>query len=71
GQAQFMPDLSGRLVSLQPEAMPNGTVYRSNVGFNVVNKAGGKYRVYSPVGILVGVANSLEESQRMIERKVK
>jgi len=58
-------------VNFQPEAMPNGTVYRSNVGFNVVNKAGGKYRVYSPVGILVGVANSLEESQRMIERKVK
>jgi len=49
--------------------MPNGTVYRSNVGFSVVNKTGGKFRVYSPVGVLLGVANSLEEAQRMIKRK--
>lgn len=54
-----------------PEAMPAGTVYRSNVGYSVVNKTGGKFRVYSPVGILVAVANSLDEAQRMIERKAK
>lgn len=56
-------------VQFMPEAMPNGTVYRSNVGFSVVNKTGGKFRVYSPVGVLLGVANSLEEAQRMIKRK--
>lgn len=58
-------------VNFMPEAMPNGTVYRSNVGFSVVNKTGGKFRVYSPVGTLIAVANSLEEAQRMIERKAK
>lgn len=58
-------------VEFMPETMPNGTVYRSNIGFTVVNKNGGKFRVYSPVGILVAVANTLEESQRMIERKAK
>lgn len=58
-------------VNFMPEAMPNGTVYRSSVGYNVVNKNGGKFRVYSPAGILVAVANSLEEAQRMIERKAK
>lgn len=58
-------------VNFMPESMPNGTVYRSNIGFTVVNKNGGKFRVYSPVGILVAVANTLEESQRMIERKAK
>lgn len=58
-------------VNFMPEAMPNGTVYRSSVGYNVVNKNGGKFRVYSPVGTLIAVANSLEEAQRMIERKAK
>lgn len=58
-------------VNFMPEAMPNGTIYRSNIGFTVVNKNGGKFRVYSPVGTLIAVANSLEEAQRMIERKAK
>ena len=35
--------------------MPNGTVYREASGYSVVNKAGAKFRVYSPVGALLGV----------------
>lgn len=57
-------------VQFQPEAMPNGTVYREASGYSVVNKAGAKFRVYSPVGALLGVANSLADAERMIRKRL-
>ena len=58
-------------INLMPEAMPNGTVYQADFGYQVVNKSGGKYRVYSPLGTIIAVANSLEEAKRVIEKKAR
>ena len=65
---QLSPE--GPSMQFQPEAMPNGTVYREASGYSVVNKAGAKFRVYSPVGALLGVANSLADAERMIRKRL-
>jgi hypothetical protein len=57
-------------INFQPEAMPNGTVYRADFGYTVVNKNGGKFRVFSPVGELIAVAKSLEEAERLIAKRL-
>ena len=58
-------------INLMPEAMPNGTVYQADFGYQVVNKTGGKFRVYSPLGTIIAVANSLEEAKRVIAKKAR
>jgi hypothetical protein len=60
----------GPSLKFQPEAMPNGTVYREGNGYSVVNKTGAKFRVYSPLGALLGVANSLADAERMIRKRL-
>lgn len=59
-----------RAINFQPEAMPNGTVYRADYGYSVVNKTGGKFRVFSPLGELIAVAKSLEEAERHIQKRL-
>jgi hypothetical protein len=41
------------------------------MNYRVIQKTGGKFRVYAPIGTLLGVAESLEKSKRLIEKRNK
>lgn len=55
----FMPDAS----------MPG--VYSMGSYRVMPSKTGNRYRVYGPIGQLVGIASNLDDAQRMIQRKLK
>jgi hypothetical protein len=60
GQPSFMPDAS----------MPGA--YTMTGGYRALPaKAKGKLRIYGPLGQLVGIASSLDEAQRMVQRKLR
>jgi len=59
----------------QPSFMPDASMpgaYTMTNGYRALPaKAKGKLRVYGPLGQLVGIASSLDEAQRMVQRKLR
>jgi len=64
----FMPDVPAVEFSA-PEKLPNGQAWSTGNNYRVIQKTGGKYRVYAPVGAMIGVTETLEQAKRMIEKK--
>ena len=53
-----------------PENLPNGKVWRGQSGFSIIQKDGGNFRVYSPLG-LIGVASSYEKAERLANKRAR
>ena len=64
---RFMPEVEFSA----PEKLPNGQAWSTNMNYRVIQKTGGKFRVYAPIGTLIGVAESLEQAKRLIEKRNK
>jgi hypothetical protein len=62
---RFMPEVKFSA----PEKLPNGQAWSTNMNYRVIQKTGGKYRVYAPVGAMIGVTETLEQARRLIEKK--
>jgi len=58
-------------VNLQPQQMPNGTLYMAAGGYKIIQQAGGNFRLYSPTGTLVAVNQTLEDSKKKLEKILK
>ena len=61
-------------VKSSPKLMPDPTIpgAYSMSGYRVLpGKSGGRMRVYSPTGSLIGIASSTDEAQRIIQRKLR
>ena len=57
-------------ISFQPaEKLPNGQAWSTDNNYRVIQKEGGKYRVYAPTGTLIGVADTLDKSKKLIEKR--
>lgn len=57
-------------VTFQPaEKLPNGQAWSTDNKYRVIQKDGGKYRVYAPTGTLIGVADTLDKSKKLIEKR--
>jgi hypothetical protein len=41
------------------------------MNYRVIQKTGGKYRVYAPVGAMIGVTETLEQAKRLIDKRNK
>ena len=67
----YFPKGENQAIQFMPEPLPNGTVYKSDVGFSVVNRDGGRFRVYTQAGTLVGVVKSLGDAEKLIQRHLK
>jgi hypothetical protein len=52
-----------------PEKLPNGQAWSTDNNYRVIQKEGGKYRVYAPTGTLIGVADTLDKSKKLIEKR--
>ena len=63
----FMPEVKFSA----PEKLPNGQAWSTDMNYRVIQKTGGKFRVYAPIGTLIGVAESLEQAKRLIEKRNK
>lgn len=53
-----------------PENLPHGKVWRGENGFSIVQKDGGNYRTYSPLGLL-GVSSTIEKAKQLIQTRLK
>jgi len=62
---KFMPSVEFSA----PEKLPNGQAWSTGNNYRVIQKTGGKYRVYAPVGAMIGITETLEQAKRMIEKK--
>jgi hypothetical protein len=58
-------------VNLQPQQMPNGTLYMAAGGYKIIQQTGGNFRLYSPTGTLVAVNQTLEDSKKKLEKILK
>ena len=57
-------------IRFQPaEKLPNGQAWSTNNKYRVIQKEGGKYRVYAPTGAMIGVADTLDKSKKLIEKR--
>jgi hypothetical protein len=57
-------------ISFQPaEKLPNGQAWSTNNKYRVIQKDGGKFRVYAPTGAMIGVADTLDKSKKLIEKR--
>jgi hypothetical protein len=57
-------------VNFQPaEKLPNGQAWSTDNKYRVIQKEGGKYRVYAPTGAMIGVADTLDKSKKLIEKR--
>lgn len=52
-----------------PEKLPNGQAWSTDNKYRVIQKEGGKYRVYAPTGAMIGVADTLDKSKKLIEKR--
>jgi hypothetical protein len=52
-----------------PEKLPNGQAWSTDNNYRVIQKEGGKYRVYAPTGAMIGVADTLDKSKKLIEKR--
>jgi len=52
-----------------PEKLPNGQAWSTDNKYRVIQKEGGKYRVYAPTGVMIGVADTLDKSKKLIEKR--
>ena len=64
---RFMPEVK----FFAPEKLPNGQAWSTDMNYRVIQKTGGKYRVYAPIGTLIGVTESLEQAKRLVEKRNK
>jgi hypothetical protein len=64
---RFMPSVEFSA----PEKLPNGQAWSTNMNYRVIQKTGGKYRVYAPVGAMIGVTETLEQAKRLIDKRNK
>lgn len=65
------PVESATNIRFQPaEQLPNGKVWRGQSGFSIIQKDGGNFRVYSPLG-LIGVASSYEKAERLANKRAR
>ena len=62
---RFMPEVEFSA----PEKLPNGQAWNTDNNYRVIQKQGGKYRVYAPTGTLIGVADTLDKSKKLIEKR--
>jgi hypothetical protein len=62
---RFMPSVEFSA----PEKLPNGQAWSTDNKYRVIQKEGGKYRVYAPTGTLIGVADTLDKSKKLIEKR--
>lgn len=57
-------------VTFQPaEKLPNGQAWSTDNKYRVIQKDGGKFRVYAPTGAMIGVADTLDKSKKLIEKR--
>jgi hypothetical protein len=57
-------------VNFQPaEKLPNGQAWSTDNNYRVIQKEGGKFRVYAPTGAMIGVADTLDKSKKLIEKR--
>lgn len=57
------------MLNFQPaQKLPHGNVWRGENGVSIVQRDGGKFRVYGPLGLL-GVAASYEKAQQLANRR--
>jgi len=57
-------------ITFQPaEKLPNGQAWSTDNKYRVIQKEGGKYRVYAPTGAMIGVADTLDKSKKLIEKR--
>jgi len=66
--AYFMPAAPAVEFSA-PEKLPNGQAWSTDNNYRVIQKEGGKYRVYAPTGAMIGVADTLDKSKKLIEKR--
>lgn len=52
-----------------PEKLPNGQAWSTDNKYRVIQKDGGKFRVYAPTGAMIGVADTLDKSKKLIEKR--
>ena len=62
---RFMPEVKFSA----PEKLPNGQAWSTDMNYRVIQKTGGKYRIYAPTGALIGVEDTLEKSKKLIAKK--
>jgi hypothetical protein len=56
-------------IRFQPaEKLPNGQAWSTDNKYRVIQKEGGKFRVYAPTGAMIGVADTLDKSKKLIEK---
>jgi len=51
------------------EKLPNGQAWSTDNNYRVIQKEGGKFRVYAPTGAMIGVADTLDKSKKLIEKR--
>jgi hypothetical protein len=51
------------------EKLPNGQAWSTDNNYRVIQKQGGKFRVYAPTGAMIGVADTLDKSKKLIEKR--
>jgi hypothetical protein len=57
-------------ISFQPaEKLPNGQAWSTDNNYRVIQKEGGKFRVYAPTGAMIGVEDTLDKSKKLIEKR--
>ena len=64
----FQPS-EGLVTFEAPEKLPNGQAWSTDNNYRVIQKEGGKYRVYAPTGVMIGVADTLDKSKKLIEKR--
>jgi hypothetical protein len=63
-------ELASGTINFQPaEKLPNGQAWSTDNKYRVIQKEGGKYRVYAPTGAMIGVADTLDKSKKLIEKR--
>ena len=60
---------SGTINFMPAEKLPNGQAWSTDNKYRVIQKDGGKYRVYAPTGAMIGVADTLDKSKKLIEKR--
>jgi hypothetical protein len=61
--------LTGEVAFMPAEKLPNGQAWSADNNYRVIQKEGGKYRVYAPTGAMIGVADTLDKSKKLIEKR--
>jgi hypothetical protein len=63
-------ELASGTINFQPaEKLPNGQAWSTDNNYRVIQKEGGKFRVYAPTGAMIGVADTLDKSKKLIEKR--